>query len=122
VIRSVQNGRTADVQAEQVRIDLENLRQGIVVQVTQAHADLRAAQASIASAERAVLAANTAFQDRARMLEAGVATTTELLLAESQVRNAQLNWINARIDAQIASARFDHAIGSPMIAEDGGAR
>ena len=96
---------------EQVRQDLEGLRDRITVEVTEARATFLAAHASIEAAGEGVQAARASYTDRAALLSAGEATTNELLLAESRLRQSQLTAIDAYINARLAYAAVQFVIG-----------
>jgi outer membrane protein TolC len=83
----------------------------IEVEVHQRLADLRSARASIDAADAGVRAAAEARRVIAERFSAGVATTTDVLTAQTTLLEAELDLTRARANAELASARLDRALG-----------
>ncbi len=101
----------AAVEAQRALADLDDLRERIAIQVTQAVSDLRVATSSIRSAQEGVFAAREAWRVQRDLLAAGESTPNDVLDAEVALRRAQLSLIDARIDVRVALARIEYAGG-----------
>ncbi|MEQ8273125.1 MAG: TolC family protein [Deltaproteobacteria bacterium] len=105
------NWDNADRDVALVETDIIALTDLIAVEVANALATMRSTRASILAAREGLEAAEGAFDDRKKLLDAGQGTTRELLLAEQDLRNAELQIINAHLDLRLARARLDRALG-----------
>lgn len=105
------NWDNADRDVALVETDIIALTDLIAVEVADALATMRSTRASILAAREGLEAAEGAFDDRKKLLDAGQGTTRELLLAEQDLRNAELQIINAHLDLRLARARLDRALG-----------
>ncbi len=94
-----------------VESDIVAITDLIAVEVASAVAQLESTRASILAAREGLEAAVGAFDDRKKLLDAGQGTTRELLLAEQDLRGAELQLINAHLDLRLARARLDRALG-----------
>ena len=74
-------------------------------------ADLNSARASIEAAETGVRAALEARRVLAERFSAGVATNTDVLIAQAALLQAELDLTRARANTELASARLDRALG-----------
>ncbi len=83
----------------------------IEVEIRQRMADLNSARASIEAAETGVRAALEARRVLAERFSAGVATNTDVLLAQAALLQAELDLTRARANTELASARLDRALG-----------
>ena len=93
---------------------LEEVRREIRLQVKVAHADLRTARERLQVARAAVDQATEAFRVETERVKQGVATTTNLLDAETALTEARNNKTDATYGVFIARARLRHAIGLPI--------
>lgn len=101
--------RAARSQAE---ADLRALEDGVRIQVTQAYENLAAARAAIEAARIAVQAADETLRVRQEQYRAGATVVTELVLAVNERARAQLELINAALDARVAHTQLQRAIGA----------
>lgn len=69
-----------------------------------------AASAQVTSAQQ-LASAQESYRVRRALFQEGAATSTELTDAETALTRAQLDAVDARIDARVAAARLAHAIG-----------
>jgi outer membrane protein TolC len=104
----VQEKRTKLVQAEDAMVEVED---GISLEVKDAYLRLREARDKIGVAEVAVEQAEENFRINAERFKEQVATTTEVLDAQTLLTQAQSNYFNALSDYNIAWARLDRAMG-----------
>lgn len=105
------NWDNADRDVALVETDIVALTDLIAVEVASALATMRSTRSSILAAREGLEAAEGAFDDRKKLLDSGQGTTRELLLAEQDLRRAELQLINAHLDLRLARARLDRALG-----------
>jgi outer membrane protein TolC len=87
------------------------LRRGITLEVTSAWHEREQARAVLTLNEKALRSAEAAYEVAVQLYQAGEATTTDIIDAESERVNARLLDINARIDLRVANAKLLHATG-----------
>ncbi len=102
----------ARAQRSQAESDLRTLEDGVRIQVTMAYETLRAARTAIDAARIGVEAADEALRVRQEQYRAGATIVTELVLAVTDRARAQLELIAAALDARIAYAQLQRAIGA----------
>jgi outer membrane protein TolC len=85
------------------------VRRAVTLEVTNAWQAWRRARAAASLSRVDLAAAEAAYSQRVALYQAGEATTTELIEAESQRFNASLRSVNARIELRLARARLDRA-------------
>lgn len=105
--------RTAglDATVAEAEAQLRSLERAVTIEVYQADAALRAAAASMQSANDAVAAAREAYDSRVARFQAGAATSNEVLDSETAVRRAQVDLVDAHLGYRLARARLDYALG-----------
>jgi outer membrane protein TolC len=81
------------------------------VEITQRVNDLTAARSAIAAAEAGVRAATEARRVAAERFAAGLATNTDVLVAQSAVLQAELDRTEALAGVRLAEARLAHSVG-----------
>jgi outer membrane protein len=104
----VQEKRTKLTQAEDAMVEVED---GISLEVKDAYLRLREARDKIGVAQVAVEQAEENFRINAERFKEQVATTTEVLDAQTLLTQAKSNYFNALSDYNIAWARLDRAMG-----------
>lgn len=108
---SVTSAEATRSQREQVShqrtIALENLR----LEVASAYRALAQARVNVVTAEQGERAAAAALDARVRLEEQGMATTLELMQAQTAQVQARLNLIDAHISLRVARVQLDHALG-----------
>ena len=90
---------------------LRDFDSGLEVEVRQRMAELTAAVAAIEAAGVGVTAAAEARRVIAERFNAGVATNTEVLDAQTALLQADLDLTRARASAELANARLQRALG-----------
>ena len=85
---------------------------GDPVQVAQAYEQLAASQAAIEAAQLAVEAAEESLRVRTEQYRAGATTVSELVQATDARVGAQLNMLNATLDARLAYTHLMRATAS----------
>jgi outer membrane protein TolC len=101
---------------------LDQLRDGVRMQVTQAYENYRAARLSIDAARAGIEAAEEGVRVRTEQFRAGAGLITELLAATADLARAQLDLVSAAIDARIAYTQLVRAIGADGPYDVGGRR
>ncbi len=104
----VREKETRLVQAKNAKIQVED---SISLEVKDAYLRLREARDKIGVAEVAVEQAEENFRINAERFKEQVATTTEVLDAQTLLTQAKSNYFNALSDYNIAWARLDRAMG-----------
>ncbi|MBM4361936.1 MAG: TolC family protein [Deltaproteobacteria bacterium] len=80
-------------------------------EVTTATLGLGEARAASRTASRGLIAAEEAYRVRREQRDLGRGTAVELVDSESDVLRARLELVHARVDARVARAHLDHAVG-----------
>jgi outer membrane protein TolC len=103
--------RASQAQARAAEFDLENQKQQIRAEVTSTMAQLDAAASAISVAEQAITSAQEAYRVTDAQLQAGTATTTDLLEAQSALTQARLNHLRAQYELAISRVNLRRALG-----------
>jgi outer membrane protein len=93
------------------RITVEGVRRTVLQGVTQFWSQLIAARANIASSELQVSAARIAAEGTRQEQQVGLRTTLDVLNAEQELRQAQLNQVSSRRDEYVAAANMLATMG-----------
>ncbi len=101
----------ARAQYEQARATTNLLSENASVEITQNYVMLRPARERISVAHEAVLQAEENYATVSNRFSAGVATSTDVLEAESLLLQARTAEISARADYMLAKARFLNSLG-----------
>lgn len=94
-----------------IRADVRALEEAVTLEVSAARDALISARLAIDAAREGIEAATEAYDERRSLAAAGESTTTDVLAAETALRRAQLQLVNAHLDVRLAQARLDRAIG-----------
>jgi len=105
------NVRTQEAQEAQILAQREALLDGLRLEVTQAYQAQHEAQVALDTTLQGLRAAEEGTRARRDLFRNGKATLVEVNDAETELTRAQLEVINAHIDARIARVRLDHAVG-----------
>ena len=95
----------------QVRTDMDQLRDGVRLEVERAYEELRTAKLAFAAARTGLEAARESYRVRVEQLAAGAAVTSDVIDAETDLARARLQAIDAAIGIRLADARLRQAIG-----------
>ncbi len=90
---------------------LELLRRGIAMEVTQAYLARNKAIADLQLSARSLEAAVEAYKVASELFAAGSATTNDIIDAEADQLTAVLRIVGSRIDLRVADARLRYATG-----------
>jgi outer membrane protein len=93
------------------RITVEGVRRNVLQSVTQFWSQLIASRANIASAEEQVRAAKIAAEGTRQEQQVGLRTTIDVLNAEQELRQAELNQVTSRRDEYVAAANVLATMG-----------
>ena len=111
VPRAREKRREIDARARQVDAQRRQLSDGVVLEVTRAAQEVRAAERSIETARRAQVAAEEGHRVRLRLFEVGSASSTELGDAETDLTRARFAAIDSHIALRKALVALDLALG-----------
>jgi outer membrane protein TolC len=95
--------------------DIDRFTEGIRLEVRQAWQDLNTARIRQATAQSALAAAVEALRVRERRFKQGLDTMTDLLDAETSLREAQLRELVARYNIALDSYRLRFVSGATLI-------
>ncbi len=101
----------ARAQIAQVAAALEELRNGIALQVTAAFLNVQSAKERLATTEKAVTTAEEGVRLIRLGYENGVNTITDFLAAQAELTKAQNDRVTALFDLRVAEAELQYAIG-----------
>jgi outer membrane protein len=93
------------------RLLVENTRRVIIQTVTQAWNQLLGARAGLISNEEQVRATTLAYEGVKQEQQVGLRTTIDVLNAEQELRQAELNQVTSRRDEYVAAANVLSAMG-----------
>ncbi|PZQ58833.1 MAG: hypothetical protein DI570_17250 [Phenylobacterium zucineum] len=93
------------------RITIEGVRRNVLQGVTQFWSQLIAARANITSSEEQVRAARIAAEGTRQEQQVGLRTTIDVLNAEQELRQAELNAVSSRRDEYVAAANVLATMG-----------
>lgn len=93
------------------RITTEGVRRNVMQGVTQFWSQLIASRANIASAEEQVRAARIAAEGTRQEQQVGLRTTIDVLNAEQELRQAELNQVTSRRDEYVAATNVLATMG-----------
>ena len=100
-----------EAQAAAVAGQREALKQALRMDIMSAARGVEQASTTIATAQRGVNSAETAYRVRKDQYLAGRATNVELTDAETELTRARIEYIDALVDARIAAVRLEYALG-----------
>jgi len=101
----------AEAQAAQVQAGLDELRNGIRLQVTQAFLNVSSAKERVKTTEQAVATAEEGVRLVRVGYENGVTTITDFLAAQAELTKARTDHVTALFDVQIAQSELRFALG-----------
>ncbi len=95
----------------QVDANLEELRRGIVMEVQAARAERERVFSRVSATQRALASADEGYANVVRLYQAGRATATDVIEAETDRVRAVLDAIDTNIDLRVADLKLRYAIG-----------
>lgn len=111
-IPAARAGAAADeARAAQLAARREAVLDAVRLEVQSAWQDLDGARDAVRLAAQTLTAAQESYRIRRELYRGGRASYIELADAETDLTRARLDDVSARIDARVASARLNHAVG-----------
>lgn len=98
--------RIANLEAQK-----QTVREGIELEVVQAHQSIRESDVGIATTKRQLESATEALRVARELFRNGRATSTVVTDAETELTRARLEALNAHVEARISRAKLEHAVG-----------
>ena len=103
--------RRAEIQADNERLILESLQQGVALQVRRSHLDFQAAQEQLVNAQAQVRSAELALSASQDRYEAGASTLVELTQARATQVQAASALVTARYNLLFQRTLMDYYVG-----------
>ncbi|MFT3697431.1 MAG: TolC family protein [Kofleriaceae bacterium] len=103
--------RAAEHKKHAAELAFEDSRRHVTVEVRTAYANLDAATSAVTAATEAIDSANEAYRVMTKLVEAGNATTTDLLSAEAELTTARLNLSRSKYEQAIARVTLRRLTG-----------
>lgn len=103
--------RAAKHSANAAALAFDDQRRQVMVEVRNAFSDLEAATAAVDAARQAIDSADEAYRVTAKSLEAGLATTTDLLSAQAELATARLNLTRSRYEQAMSRVTLRRLTG-----------
>jgi outer membrane protein len=104
--------RAASAQADAARLQADDARRQVEVDVATKLADVRATASALETGRTAIGSAEEAYRVTTVLLAAGSANTTDLLDAQAALTQARLNFARARYEYALARISLDRAVGN----------
>lgn len=101
----------AESRAAALEAQKATIRDGIDLEVTQAHQAVLEADTAMATTTRQLESAEEGYRVARELFNAGRGTATTLIDAETALTAARFEHLQARVDARMARIRLDHALG-----------
>jgi outer membrane protein len=101
----------AEAQLKQLRASLEQVKDGIELEVTQDYLNLREASARIAAADTALAQAQENQRVSSDGFKAGTVLSSDLLDAETNLLQAQINQTQSLVGLQLAAEKLEETLG-----------
>ena len=107
--RDTYSVRLAEAQTEQAEAARDRLHRQSSLEVWQAYYDLNTAMTGIDTSSGVLRSANQSSEVALARYRSGVGSLLDLLTAQSDEANAQVQWIQSQFDWYTALARLTHA-------------
>jgi outer membrane protein TolC len=107
------NAQGADYESRAAALEAQQgvVRDGIDLEVNQAHQAVVVADIAIETTTRQLESAEEGYRVARELFNAGRGTSTTVILAETALAQSRFDALNAKVDARIARIRLDHALG-----------
>ncbi len=102
----------AEAQLAQARDGLDQIRDGIALEVTQDYLTLQQSKERVAVAQSAVSQAEENYRVTDEKFKSGLALNSDLLDAEVALMQAKWNHVQSMVDHELADARLRKAVGA----------
>ena len=100
-----------EVNVADARIALEQIVQQIRSDATTAVNNLKAADQELAATQAELTSAEESFRLASEQLRVGAGTEVNLIIAESALETARVNWVNAKYNWVLAQKQLDYTLG-----------
>ncbi|MBS2035995.1 TolC family protein [bacterium] len=97
------------------RAQMENYRNQVIMEVSQAYANLRGAEQRVMTAELQVASADATVNIASARYRAGLGTFLELVDAQQAALQSAINRVNAQLNLEQTRAALNHALGVPLV-------
>ena len=111
IIAAGANGSDIEARASALDAQKNAVRDGIDLEVTQAYQAILEADTAIGTTQRQLESSLEGYRVARELFNNGRGTATTLIDAEIVLAQTRFEHLNARVDARIARARLDHALG-----------
>lgn len=111
-LRRVQNMKQAKLQSERVDYDLEQLRNSVSVEVSQAWASYKGYLNDYYTLKENVAIAQDVYNTIELQYKAGIKTYLEVITAQTDLRTSELNYSNALYQLLASKLDVERALGS----------
>jgi len=111
IIAAGSNGSDIEARANALDAQKAAVRDGIELETTQAYQAILEADTAIGTTQRQLESALEGYRVARELFNNGRGTSTTLIDAEIVLAQTRFEHLNARVDARIARARLDHALG-----------
>lgn len=98
------------------RVQLENYRNQVIMEVSQAYANMRGAEQQVLTSELQVASAQATVDIAAARYRAGLGTFLELVDAQQAMLQSAVNRVTAQLNLEQKRAALNHALGVPQVA------
>jgi outer membrane protein TolC len=107
-------GAEASHKAAALDAQVDQLKDGIEIEVTQDFQNVHQADVSIATAERELASAEEGYRVARQLYDNGRATSSDLTDSETDLTRARLDLLNARVNARVSRVQLEHALGRDL--------
>ena len=97
------------------RVQLENYRNQVIMEVSQAYANLRGAEQRVLTSQLQVASAKATVDIAAARYRAGLGTFLELVDAQQAALQSGINLVTAQLNLEQMRATLNHALGVPLV-------
>ncbi len=97
------------------RVQLETYRNQVIMEVSQAFANLRGAEQRVMTSELQVASAQATLDIAAARYRAGLGTFLELVDAQQAALQSGINRVTAQLNLEQMRATMNHALGVPLV-------
>jgi len=106
--------REAVAKLEEQRAKEEQVKKGIALEVKEVYLNLKSALDTISSTKKALEAAEESYNFSNQRFLAGVGTNLEVISAQVSLTQAQVDYLQALFDLELAKAKINRVVGSKV--------
>lgn len=101
------------------RVQLENYRNQVIMEVSQAYANMRGAEQRVMTSQLQVASAKATVDIASARYRAGLGTFLELVDAQQAQLQSSINLVTAQLNLEQMRATMNHALGVPLVETKG---